>query len=152
MGASCACFNLRRATRAVTQLYDAHFDKIGLRTTQFNVLAVLGYDPEARRTISELADILVLDQSSLSRNLAVLEREGYVKLTAGDDKRQRVVTLTRTGRGLLAKGVPVWKKAQSEVASLMSGSDLEHSMSSLRKMTKAAVAARADTRAARASR
>lgn len=151
MGATCACFNLRRATRAVTQLYDAHFDRIGLRATQFNVLAVLAYEQEQGKpaTISELAETLVLEQSSLSRNLAVLEREGYVKLSPGKDKRERVVTLTRSGRSALARGFTVWKKAQAQVASMLSGSDLDHSIASLRKMTKGAVTARADMKPAR---
>ena len=76
MGRMCACYNLRRAARAVTQLYDGFFAEVGLKTTQFTVLAVLAYDEEDPPTITELATSLVLDQSSLSRNLAVLERLG----------------------------------------------------------------------------
>src|SRR5687768_17137386 len=73
MGQTCACYNLRRAARAVTQLFDSHFDEIGLKATQFTVLAVLAHENERETepTVTELADALVLEQSSLSRNLAV---------------------------------------------------------------------------------
>ena len=94
MGRTCACYNLRRASRAVTQVFDAHFDGVGLRATQFTVLAALRYESERRPTVSYLAEALVLDQSSLSRNLAVLERQGYLQLEPGEDKRERIVTLT----------------------------------------------------------
>src|SRR5256885_11330035 len=107
MGRSCACYNLRRASRAVTQVFDAYLDEVGLKSTQLTLLAVLAYrDPP--EPVTSLADALVLEQSSLSRNLAVLERMGYVKLSAGNDRRERIATLTREGRSALARGYPVW--------------------------------------------
>src|SRR5688500_3307056 len=104
MGQTCACHNLRRAARAVTQVFDGYFDEIGLKATQFTVLAVLAHAGEVAPTVTGLAESLVLEQSSLSRNLAVLERLGHVKLAPGPvDRRERIVTLTRAGRAMLAK-------------------------------------------------
>ena len=137
MGRACACFNLRKAARAVTQLFDVYFDEVGLKATQVTVLAVLAYDV-AEPTVTELADRLVLEQSSLSRNLAVLERLRYVKLVAGDDRRERKVGLTRSGRCALTRAAPIWKRAQSALAGALEGGDLELHLRSLRRITKTA--------------
>lgn len=138
MGLTCACYNLRRASRAVTQLFDGHFDSVGLKATQFTVLAVVAHAGANPPTVTKLADDLVLEQSSLSRNLAVLERLGYVRLVPGADRRERIVTLTRSGRAALARGFPVWKRAQNALAAALSASDLDAHLRVLRRMTKAA--------------
>jgi DNA-binding MarR family transcriptional regulator len=142
MGMTCACYNLRRTSRAVTQVFDAHFDAIGLKTTQFTVLAALSYESEGRPTVSHLASALVLEQSSLSRNLAVLERQGLLVLEPGEDKRERIVTLTRAGRAMLTRGYPVWKAAQAAVAGALGPSDFDAQLRSLRRMARAALALR----------
>src|SRR3954471_20653761 len=148
MGMTCAFHNLRRASRAVTQVYDAYFDEIGLKATQFTVLAALLYESEGRPTVTDLAGALVLEQSSLSRNLAVLERLGYIKLVPGDDRRERIVTLTRVGRAALQRGYPVWKAAQAAVAEALEAKELDTQIRSLRRLTKTAL----DLRPARAER
>ena len=142
MGMTCTFHNLRRASRAVTQVYDAYFDEIGLKATQFTVLAALLYESDGRPTVTDLATALVLEQSSLSRNLAVLERLGYIKLVAGDDRRERIVTMTRLGRLVLQRGYPVWKAAQAAVADAVEGKDLDLQIRSLRRLTKTALALR----------
>lgn len=153
MGLSCTCSNLRRASRAVTQLYDAYFDEVGLKATQFTVLAALAWSEgregqpkdksAAAPTIGELAETLVLEQSSLSRNLAVLERLGYVRLVPGlADRRERNVVLTRAGRAALTRGFPVWKRAQGAIADALAGREgaesLEAQLRSLRRLTRVA--------------
>ena len=139
MGRLCACYNLRRAARAVTQLFDVYFDRIGLKATQYTVLAVLAHRQAQARpsTVTELATGLVLEQSSLSRNLAVLERLGYVRLVPGSDRRQRVVTLTRAGRRVVARGYPLWQQAQAAIADA-AGGELEGQLETLRRMTRKA--------------
>lgn len=151
MGKTCACYNLRRAARAVTQVFDAHFDEIGLRATQFTVLAALAWSGQTSPTVTVLADVLVLEQSSLSRNLAVLERKGLVKLVPGEDRRERIVTLTRGGRTALAKGYPLWKKAQATIAEAVDPRELEVQLRALRKMTRSAQTTRESTQASRAA-
>jgi DNA-binding MarR family transcriptional regulator len=138
MSLSCACTNLRRASRAVTQLFDTYLDEVGLKATQFTVLATLALGEERPPTIGELADTLVLEQSSLSRNLAVLERLGFIRLAPGEeDRRERIVTLTRSGRTALTKAFPVWRKAQAAIASALED-DLDNQLKSLRRLTKTA--------------
>lgn len=143
MGLTCACYNLRRASRVVTQVFDSYFDEVGLKSTQYTVLAALSYESDGRPTVSHLADALVLEQSSLSRNLAVLERQGLIRLMAGeDDKRERIVILTRTGRAALARGYPAWKAAQAAIAEALDPKELDTQLRSLRRLTKTAQALR----------
>ena len=144
MGMTCACYNLRRTSRAVTQVFDAYFDEIGLKATQYTVLAALSYESQGRPTVTYLATALVLEQSSLSRNLAVLERQGLILLEPGDDKRERIVTLTRVGRALVARGYPVWKEAQAAVTGALGQADFEIQLRSLRRLARAALALRPD--------
>jgi DNA-binding MarR family transcriptional regulator len=146
MGRACACSNLRRAARAVTQVFDAYFEEHGLKATQFTVLAVLSYSRDEAHTVTSLADALVLEQSSLSRNLAVLERLGHVKLVMGEDRRSRIVTLTRTGRSALTRAYPAWKRAQAAVAGSLPPSELDAQLRALRRLTDSALAVRPPSR------
>ena len=137
MGMTCACYNLRRASRAVTQVFDSYFEELGIKSTQYTVLAALSYESDGRPTVSHLAGALVLEQSSLSRNLAVLERQRLIRLVAGDeDKRERVVLLTRAGKAMLARGYPLWKQAQAAVTGALDPKDLETQLRSLRRLTR----------------
>lgn len=143
MGMTCACYNLRRASRVVTQVFDSYFDELGLKSTQYTALAALSYESEGRPTVTHLAEALVLEQSSLSRNLAVLERLGLVRLMAGEeDKRERIVVLTRAGRAALARGYPAWKAAQAAITEALDPKELENQLRSLRRLTKTAQALR----------
>ncbi|MBX3228789.1 MAG: winged helix-turn-helix transcriptional regulator [Labilithrix sp.] len=142
MSLQCACHNLRRASRAMTQLFDAHFDEIGLKATQFTVLAALAWSADRPMPIGELAEMLVLDQSSLSRNLAVLERLGLLKLEPSpSDRRERLVRLTRSGRATLTRGYPIWKKAQAAIATALND-DLTRHLKLLHKLTRIALTQR----------
>lgn len=111
----CVCFQLRRASRAITQLYDAALQPAGIRSTQFALLvAVAKKEPI---TISELGGLLVIDSTTLSRSLRKLEQMVLLKVVSGSDRRQRLVKLTAKGWRVLEKSVPYWKKVQAEVIS-----------------------------------
>jgi DNA-binding MarR family transcriptional regulator len=112
-GAECACGNLRKAARAVTQLYDEALRPTGLRVTQFGILgATMAMEPV---TLTRLADATVTDRTTLTRNLALLQKRGLIRIRAGDDRREREVTLTKRGRGALFRGFPLWQEAQARV-------------------------------------
>lgn len=109
---SCNCLALRQAARHVTQFYDQFLAPAGLRATQFSILARL------RRlgpmTISALAAELVMDRTTLGRNLQPLEREGLVVVVPGrTDRRSREVRLTDTGAERLQTAIEGWVKAQA---------------------------------------
>lgn len=110
---NCTCFNLRKAARAVTQLYDDILRPTGLRITQFSLLAVIHFAGKA--TISDLAEMAVMDRTTLKRNLELLEREGLVRIRPGTDARVREVTLTRAAEAKLAAALPYWAKAQGRI-------------------------------------
>jgi DNA-binding MarR family transcriptional regulator len=107
----CACANLRRATRAVSQLYDEELRKVGLRGTQFALLQVIhGRGPLAQGQIGEL---LSLDSTTLSRTLRPLQRRGWIRWQAGEDKRERLWRLTSGGERKLLQARPYWHQAQA---------------------------------------
>ena len=110
----CACSRLRRATRAVTQLYDDALAPIGLRVTQLSLLRTLHRQGTLR--IGELAARNLLDRTALSRNLEPLAKRKLVAVVPGRDARTREVTLTRQGIAAIAAAAPHWDRVQREVA------------------------------------
>src|SRR5438876_11565211 len=100
----CNCSTLRSATRVLTQAYDEVLRPSGLRTTQFSILARLaGVGPVP---LSELAELLAMDRTTLARNLRPLEREDFLRLEVGSDRRERLIHLTPAGRRALARAMP----------------------------------------------
>ena len=111
--ANCACFNLRKAARLVAQVYDQHLQPVGLKNTQFTLLraaSMLG-----PLSISQLADELVTDRTTLTRNLKPVEREGLIEVVAGKDARTRNVRVTAKGRERIQQALPHWSAAQRHV-------------------------------------
>ena len=101
--------------RRITQIYDRHLEPSGLTVTQFGVLAHI--DGRDDVSIGALAERLVSDPTTLTRNLRPLERKGYVKLVPGrEDKRRKVLVATARGQAALRDARPLWRKAQAEVA------------------------------------
>lgn len=115
----CLNFNLRKADRAVTQVYDKALTSCGLRSTQFMLLNGVALGGGA--SISSLAEAMVMDRTTLTRNLAPLEREGLVAVVPGADRRTRSVELTRSGRRLLDEALPLWHAAQRRLARTLGG-------------------------------
>ena len=134
--ANCACFNIRKAARAVTQMYDEMLRKTGLRATQYSILQVTMRIGPA--TVMRLAEVLVTDRTTLTRNLALLENQGFVAITEGEDRREHEVTITEGGRKVLAKAYPLWREAQEKMAGRMGGDRFERLLSDLSKMVAAA--------------
>ena len=118
----CVCLQLRKATRVVTRLFDEMLQPCGLRSTQLPVLAtlsVVGSTP-----IMRLADGLVMDRTSLTRLLRPLEIEGLIRISQGEDRRTKEVSITPRGCDAVATAIPLWEKAQSEVIGALGGNQL----------------------------
>ena len=111
VASGCACRRLRGAARAVTRLYDDALRPTGLRATQFTLLVAA--ELRSRSLITELADGLALERTSVTRELALLEERGLVSITAGEDRRARVVSVTKTGKKALVAAYPHWREAQA---------------------------------------
>ncbi|MBH9337703.1 winged helix-turn-helix transcriptional regulator [Pseudomonas aeruginosa] len=110
----CLCTKLRRAARSVSRFYDEALADTGLKVAQFSLLRhVRRLD---RPSISELAEAMGLDRSTLGRNLRVLEGDGLLRLTGGEDQRNRLVELTPAGLDALERGTPAWEDAQRRLA------------------------------------
>ena len=113
---TCGSFHLRRASRVVTQLYDAFLQPTGLRSTQLVVLVVLAVEGEI--ALSRLAKKLVISPSTLWRNLIPLERDQYVETRLGE-RRGRFVALTEQGEEALKNALPHWQRAQKRFVELV---------------------------------
>ena len=112
----CHCLAVRSAARHVTQFYDEFLAPIGLRSTQFSILSKLKRKGGA--TINVLAKDMVMDRSTLTRNLQPLVRDGLIGIgPAADDGRAKEVRLTRAGEKRLQAGVVAWKAAQARFES-----------------------------------
>jgi len=110
---TCTCGELRKAARAITLLYDNAFKSSGLLSTQFNVLQAI-YDIDSIR-ISDLAGKLGVDRTTLTRNLSVLERQGFIQISEGKDHRTRIVTATQKGRRAIMRAILLWNEVQHKV-------------------------------------
>src|SRR5215212_1327026 len=114
---ACACANLRRAARAVTQLFDEALAPSGLRVTQFTLLVTNRLMGES--TINELAERMAMDRTTLSRNLKPLVRNGLLEVRPGEDGRTRLVRITPAGEQSLEEAYPLWQRAQQETVSAL---------------------------------
>jgi len=106
----CACANLRRAGRVVTQFYDAALRPSGLRVTQFTLLQALNHAPGISQ--KQLADLLEIDSTTLTRTLAPLLRKGWLRSEAGTDRRELRLSLTAEGKREYKRVLPYWRMAQ----------------------------------------
>src|SRR2546426_2921888 len=108
----CVCNTLRMVSRVVTQLYDDVLRPSGLRVTQFSILATIGRMGEAN--LKQLENALAIDQTTLTRSLNLLERDGVIEHASHPDGRIKAMRLTSKGRRALAVARPLWTKAQDK--------------------------------------
>lgn len=132
----CACASLRRAARAVSQMYDEELRATGLRPTQFTLLQVLARKGELKQ--SEIGKLLAIDVTTLTRTLSLLENEGWIRVRPGDDRRERYWTVTAAGQRRLARAVPAWQAAQTRLRARLGGSRFDALLSDLALVTEAA--------------
>lgn len=130
----CACTSMRRATRAVTRLYDRELRETGLRSTQFTLLQALEIAGEL--TQGDLASLLSLDSTTLTRSLRPLLDAGWVKSEPGEDRRERHFRLTASGLRKYQDGAPAWRRAQNHLKRAV-GRGWDELEQSLRRVTAA---------------
>lgn len=115
----CLCEQLRRATRAVTRVYDDALRPVELRITQFSLLTVLASRDAIR--IRDLATGVLIDETAVLRNLRPLIDRRLVAVKPGEDRRERYAGLTAEGRDLLVRASPLWKAAQKTLKAQLPG-------------------------------
>jgi len=114
---ACTHDALRRLMRRLSQHYDARLRPLGLKTTQYSLLAHTAWLGPVRPV--DLAEAMGLEASTLTRNLKPLVQAGWVVLGAGADARSRLVSLTDAGRAKLAEARGPWREAQAALAGLL---------------------------------
>ena len=133
-GRACACFNLRKATRMVTQIYDGALKPTGIRATQFMVLVAIG--SAGPISVNQLADRIVMDRTTLTRNLKPLDREGLIAVRPGYDLRVREVSLTAKGRKTLDRAYPLWERVQARLRQKIGDSRVDRLLVDLQATVK----------------
>ena len=134
MGKGCACFNLRRTARLVTQRFDRAFRGSGITANQFSIL-MASYNEEPI-LLTRLAKFLGMERTTLSRNLSLLASRGLVSIETGSDKRERRIAVTEKGIALLEMTVPLWQEAQKDVVESVGQKEWEGVLSGLHKVAR----------------
>jgi DNA-binding MarR family transcriptional regulator len=142
--AECACFDLRKTTRAVSRMYDEFLRNKGLNITQFSLLRLIRTEKEL--SISTLGRYMAMDRTSITRALVPLERDGLIDSRPGADKRIRIISVTSKGRKLVENAEPEWHKAQEALMEIV-GEDSWRAMCTLLRETARMVRHRIPTAA-----
>lgn len=109
----CLHMNMRKATRAIARHYGTAMRSTALERTQFTLLSVI--DGHKQVTINGLAQVLLMDQTTVTRNVQALKRKKFVLIEHGEDRRTRLISLTDEGKRALSEAVPYREQAQSEI-------------------------------------
>ena len=109
----CAALRARMASRKVSRIFDEALRPLGLKVTQFTLLAAI--ERGAPSSITELAEALAMERTTLTRNLRILERRGLIEIGPETRRRCRPLRVTEKGKVLLQAALPVWRNAQNRV-------------------------------------
>jgi DNA-binding MarR family transcriptional regulator len=110
---ACACANLRRTTRLVTQLYEEVLRPARITAPQFTLLQALKLAPGISQ--KQLAEVLGIDSTTLTRTLALLRKRGWLNAQPGTDRRALRLALTKAGEKEYARVLPYWQSAQKRL-------------------------------------
>ena len=130
--AGCLCFHLRRSARTVTRRFDSAMRPHGISAPRFSLLMCIG--ERAPIAFRDLATLTALDRSTLSRDVRVLERDGFVRSEITErDGRLRLLVLTESGRAMLGAGLPRWREAESALLAASGGVEIARLLDGLEK-------------------
>jgi len=129
----CLLRNTRAAARVMTRRFAEHMREFDVSTEQFSLLASLvGTD---HNSVSALAEFLAIERTTLTRNLALLEKKGLVKLIAAGKGNARTVQLTPAGRQLMDDMTPAWREAQNMAFKQVTRDEVDRALDVLRRIT-----------------
>jgi DNA-binding MarR family transcriptional regulator len=130
---SCLCLHVQRAARALARRFDEALRPVNLTNGQFSLLMSLNRPKPAGMTA--VASLLAVDRTTLTAALKPLERRGLIKVTADPaDRRSRLLMLTKKGRGLLARAVPIWEETHRKVEAFLPEGDPDRLRNDLRAL------------------
>ena len=131
----CFCGNLRRATRVVTRVYEEEFRSVGFTgSTQLALLRVLSRVGTMRQR--DLGEALGVDETTLTRTLRPMLAKGWLQLKEGDDRREKLVSLTEGGRRQIVLAQPAWERAQARIKGVLPAGLWDSMMESLAVVAK----------------
>jgi DNA-binding MarR family transcriptional regulator len=129
----CLCATFRKAGRILTRRYNQHLKPSGLRIPQYCMLANISRNPGI--SVTELAHLLSMDQTTVTRNLHGLEKSGYIHLRSeSSDQRIKKIELTAQGTAKVAAAKPLWENVQREIEATLDGKMIENLMAGLKKI------------------
>jgi DNA-binding MarR family transcriptional regulator len=124
---------IRKTGRILTRRYDRYLKPSGLKITQFSMLANIARNPGI--TVSDLAELLLMDQTTVSRNLRVLEKSGYAHMEPEvTDHRIKRIRIADSGMAKMDEARPLWEKAQREMERVLGREGIEGLLAGLGKM------------------
>jgi DNA-binding MarR family transcriptional regulator len=124
----CACANLRRAARLVTQRYDQELLPAGIKATQFTLLQALAQVGNISQ--GNLGDLLGLDSTTLTRALALLRRKGWIQTKPGADRREVRLALSADGKRKYLSALPYWQSVQRQLRKVLGEAGWQNIMES----------------------
>src|SRR5687768_17410275 len=141
MARHCLSTNLRKTERLITRHYDSYLESAGVTAVQLPMLAMIRTAPEP--TFRLLTEQLELDRSTLSRNLALLQRLGYIEIGASAGPKPGPIKLTTKGRKVLRAAHEQWKRAHRDLMKLIDGEEVAEGLTFLKHLRGSARTARA---------
>lgn len=131
----CLAYATRRTGRAVTRLFNARLAELDLNVAQFGLLAAVAKMQGA--TLAAIGDAMLLDESTMVRNFAVMERRGLVEFQGGRGRGGKHVTLTRVGARLHAQAAVIWRAANKKLSAQFNAEQLAAGRAFLRALGEA---------------
>jgi len=132
----CSCAAVRCAARAVTRAYDEALRPMQLRLTQFSILNKV--DKEGQLALTELAERMVIDRTTMARNVKPLERDGWITVSVGADRRERLLTITPAGKEVLERARPLWRAVSEKFEHTYGADRVDALRSSMTEVVKVA--------------
>jgi len=129
----CLCRKARMANRIITRSYDEALRPVGLKITQFTLLVAIGFGKP--NSITQLADWLAMERTTLTRNLKLLEKEEVIVARTGDHHKSRAFQLTELGREKVKQAYPLWAKVQQQYREKLDGAHWDETHHSLSKLS-----------------
>jgi DNA-binding MarR family transcriptional regulator len=126
MATECPAFRVRQASRVLARIYDDELRPLGLQLSQLPILTVLSQMGDSGASMNALAQALVMDPTTLTRNVKPLEKAGFIRVARSpDDRRARVVFMTPSGERTLEAAFPLWERATKRVRAALGPDRLE---------------------------
>ncbi|MCB2293399.1 MarR family winged helix-turn-helix transcriptional regulator [Clostridium algoriphilum] len=132
---NCTCGDLRKTTRTITQFYDKMLQPTGLRSTQCSLLLDIFFNENI--SVSNLGNILLMDQSTVTRNVELLRKSGYIDIKKEElDCRKKCISITHKGLKKLEEATPILKKAQSKIENGIGKERIEELLKTLKDIER----------------